>query len=126
MTSTRLVHNFLTSLAYSIVWVAVPLFLMMSGAFLIRNGRNENVGRFWWHCIKKLGPLSLAFMLLAFFWQTSLWDEYVMGKYGTKELLFRMLRWYGGRLLCRFGIFACCPTCISLSLFSQIVAEIDF
>lgn len=95
MATTSKVHNFLTSLVYSIVWVAVPLFLLMSGAFLIRNERNENAGCFWWHSIKKLGPLSLAFLLLAFFWQSPLWNEYMMGKYGTKELFFRTLRWYG-------------------------------
>lgn len=94
--TTSAAHNMLTSLVFSIVSVAVPLFLLMSGAFLIRNGRNENAGRFWWHSIKKLGPLSIAFLLLAFFWQTSLWDEYAMGKYGTQELLYRTLHWYGG------------------------------
>ena len=90
------VYIFCTAIVYSVVSIAVPLFVMMSGAFLILNERNVQAGRFWLHCFKKMFPLSFAFFVLAFFWQSHLWENYVEGKYSGWELFLKTLRWYGG------------------------------
>lgn len=87
-------HLFCTCTVYSVVNVAVPLFVMLSGAFLIKNERNANAWRFWWHSFKKLFPLSFAFFLLAFFWQSPLWEGYMAGEYSFPQLLQLTLRWY--------------------------------
>ena len=71
------IHAFWTAIVYSIVLVGVPVFVMLSGAFLIKNERNTQAWRFWAHSFKKLFPLSFAFFVLAFFWQSSLWSNYI-------------------------------------------------
>ncbi len=90
------IHAFWTAIVYSIVLVGVPVFVMLSGAFLIKNERNTQAWRFWTHSFKKLFPLSFAFFVLAFFWQSSLWSNYIQGQYGTAELLKKIVHWYGG------------------------------
>ena len=90
------VYIFCSAIVYSVVSIAVPSFVMMSGAFLILNERNVQAGRFWLHCFKKMFPLSFAFFVLAFFWESNLWENYVEGKNSGWELFLQTVRWYGG------------------------------
>ncbi len=83
-------HIFTTAIVYTLVLSAVPLFVLMSGAFLIPNARNTSALQFWAHSLKKLFPLSLLFFTLAFFWETDLWN-----KFTGLELLSKTLKWYG-------------------------------
>lgn len=82
-----------TALVYTVVLIAVPLFVMLSGAFLIPNARNERALSFWRHSFVKLFPLSLPFFLLAFFWESDLWENYADGNYGIFELFIRIIQW---------------------------------
>ena len=48
------IHIFATSCVYSLVLMAVPLFVILSGAFLINNPKNTNAKYFYWHSFKKI------------------------------------------------------------------------
>ena len=80
---------FATAIIYTLVLAAVPLFVLMSGAFLIPNIRNTSALQFWRHSFRKLFPLSLFFFILAFFWETNIWHNY-----RGVELIYRTLEWY--------------------------------
>ena len=88
-------HIWGSSLIYSMAGTAVPLFVLISGAFLIPNTRNTAPFRFWGHSIRKLFPLSLAFFILAFFWQGQLWQQYTAGHFSSAEFVWKILQWYG-------------------------------
>lgn len=83
----------ITALVYSMVLVAVPLFVLLSGAFLIANEKNGNAARFWKRSFVKLFPLS--FFVLAFFRETSLWEDFSAGKINFIQLGWAILTWYG-------------------------------
>ena len=82
-------HIFTTAIIYTLVLTAVPLFVLMSGAFLIPNTRNTSALQFWKHSFRKLFPLSLFFFVLAFFWETDIWNNY-----RGIELISKTLEWY--------------------------------
>ena len=88
-------HIWVSSFIYSMADTAVPFFVLISGAFLIPNARNTAPLRFWGHSIRKLFPLSLAFLILAFFWQGNLWQQYTAGHFSTAEFVWKILQWYG-------------------------------
>ena len=88
-------HIWASSLIYSMAGTAVPLFVLISGAFLIPNTRNTALLRFWGHSFRKLFPLSLAFFVLAFFWQGQLWQQYTDSQFNTADFVWKILQWYG-------------------------------
>lgn len=87
-------HIIVTALVYSVVLVAVPLFVLLSGAFLIPNVNNSKAVLFWKHSFKKLFPLSVVFFVLAFFWQTNIWHDYQLGLFNSGELIKKIINWY--------------------------------
>ncbi len=94
--SATLPDIFMTALVYSVVLVAVPLFVLLSGAFLITNEKNISALSFWKHSFIKLFPLSFCFFVLAFFWETSMWEHFLAGKMDLPQLGWAIISWYGG------------------------------
>lgn len=84
-----------TAVIYTIVFSAVPLFVMMSGAFILNRDKNSNAWSFYWHSIKKLFPLS-ALMFLAYFWlYTDHPGQLVRGTESLGSVVKHMIVWYG-------------------------------
>lgn len=87
-------HFYSTVVLYSIVLIAVPLFVLLSGAFLITNKKNINSFSFWKHSFKKLFPFSFIFIVFAFYTETHVIDYFISGKYNFSEFIKEIFKCY--------------------------------
>lgn len=88
------VDIFVSAVVYSLVQVAVPVFVLLSGAFLIQNERNMNALAFWKKSFIKLFPLSFCFFVLAFFWPHPVCSVEKLSQCSLIELGEIIVRWY--------------------------------
>lgn len=87
---------FAAAVVYSLVQVAVPIFVFLSGAFLIPNERNLSAIQFWKKSFIKLFPLSFCFFLLAFFWPSPVVSPEKLMQHSLPELFGIIVKWYAG------------------------------
>ena len=74
---------------------AVPLFVMMSGAFILNRDKNSNAWSFYWHSIKKLFPLSALLFLVYFCLYTDYPSQFVRGTESLASMVKHFIEWYG-------------------------------
>lgn len=84
-----------TAVIYTIVFPAVPLFVMMSGAFILNRDKNSNAWSFYWHSIKKLFPLSALMFLVYFCLYTDYPSQLVQGTESPASMVKHFIVWYG-------------------------------
>lgn len=84
-----------TAVIYTIVFPAVPLFVMISGAFILNRDKNRNAWAFYWHSIKKLFPLSAFMFLIYFCLYTNHPMHFIHGEEGLFSMLQQFCIWYG-------------------------------
>lgn len=84
-----------TAVIYTIVFPAVPLFVMMSGAFILNRDKNSNALSFYWHSVKKLVPLSALMFLVYFCLYTDYPGQLVRGTESPASLVKHFIVWYG-------------------------------
>lgn len=84
-----------TAVIYTIVLPAVPLFVMMSGAFILNRDKNSNAWSFYWHSIKKLFPLSALMFLVYFCLYTDYPSQLVGGTESPASIVKHFIVWYG-------------------------------
>lgn len=80
---------------YTIALSAVPLFVMMSGAFILNRDKNSNARAFYWHSFKKLFPLSALMFLVYFCLYTDYPLQFVQGTESLGSMVKHFLVWYG-------------------------------
>lgn len=84
-----------SAVIYTLVLPAVPLFVMISGAFILNRDKNENAWAFYWHSIKKLFPLSALMFLIYFCIFTSHPIQFIRGAESLYTMLKQFCIWYG-------------------------------
>lgn len=84
-----------TAVIYTIVFSAVPLFVMISGAFILNRDKNGNAWAFYWHSIKKLFPLSALMLLVYFCVDTNHPMQFIRGEESLYTMLEQFCIWYG-------------------------------
>lgn len=84
-----------TAVIYTIVSPAVPLFVMISGAFILNRDKNSSAWPFYWHSIKKLFPLSALMFLVYFCLYTDYPGQLVRGEESLGSVVKHFIVWYG-------------------------------
>lgn len=83
-----------SAIIYTLVFPAVPLFVMMSGAFILNRDKNSNAWSFYWHSIKKLFPLSALMFLVYFCLHTGHPSRFFQGTESLASLVKHMIMQY--------------------------------
>lgn len=85
-----------TAFIYSLVLPAVPLFVLLSGAFILTHDKTINAWEFYKHSLRKLFPISCFFFAIYLVWKTRILHNFLAGKCSFVETLRDILQWYGG------------------------------
>ena len=83
-----------TAIIYAIVFPAVPLFVMMSGAFILNNDRNRNAWSFYWHSLKKLFPVCFVTFVVYFCLYTEYPGKFIHGTESLAQMVKHFFAWY--------------------------------
>ena len=83
-----------TAIIYAIVYPAVPLFVMMSGAFILNNDRNRNAWSFYWHSIKKLFPVCFVIFVVYFCLYTEHPVKFIHGNESLAQMAKHFYAWF--------------------------------
>ena len=83
-----------TAIIYAIAFPAVPLFVMMSGAFILNNDRNRKAWSFFWHSIKKLFPVCFVIFVVYFCLYTEHPVKFIHGNESLAQMAKHFYAWY--------------------------------
>lgn len=88
------VDKWCAAIIYAIVFPAVPLFVLMSGAFILNNDRNRKALTFYWHSIKKLFPICFVIFVVYFCLYTAHPGNFIHGKETLAQMAKHFYAWY--------------------------------
>lgn len=88
------IERWATAFVYALVLPAVPLFVLLSGAFILTRDKTINAKEFYIHSLKKLFPISSFFFIIYLICKTDILRHFLDGRFTLSETFLAIARWY--------------------------------
>ncbi len=95
MPGSPVIERCAAAFIYSLVFPAVPLFVLLSGAFILTHDKTINAWEFYKHSLRKLFPISCFFFAIYLVCKTDILHRFLTGENSLYETLDAIVRWYG-------------------------------